>query len=104
MGKQILTKIKDELQKMKQSTDVTYTQTYIPWNKGRGFSVECVRCDEDDNLYDEDGEIVHSMNGVAVEFEVYYQEDEKDVDCCTFDAFLGKDEMKSLEEFVRMYR
>lgn len=104
MGKQILTKIKDELQKMNQSTDVTYTQTYIPWNKGRGFSVECVRCDEDDNLYDEDGELVHSMSGEAVEFEVYYQEDGKDVDCCTLDAFLGKDEMKYLEKFVRMYR
>lgn len=44
MAKQILTKIKDELQKMNQSTDVTYTQTYIPWNKDRGFSVECTRC------------------------------------------------------------
>lgn len=103
MGKQILTKIKDELQKMKQSTDAAYTQTYIPWNKDRGFSVECVRCDED-NLYDEDGELVHSMSDEPVEFEVYYQEDGKDVDCCTLDAFLGKDEMKSLEEFVRMYR
>lgn len=96
MAKQILTKIKDELQKMKQSTDAAYTQTYIPWNKGRGFSVECVRCDEDESIYDEDGE--------PVEFEVYYQEDGKDVDCCTLDAFLGKAEMKSLEEFVRMYR
>lgn len=104
MGKQILTKIKDELQKMKRSKDVTYTQTYIPWNKGRGFSVECVRCDEDDNLYDEDGELVHSMSGDPVAFEIYYQEDGKDVDCCTLDAFLGNDEMKSLEEFVRMYR
>lgn len=104
MAKQILTKIKDELQKMKQSTDAAYTQTYIPWNKGRGFSVECVRCDEDESIYDEDGELVHSMSGEPVEFEVYYQEDEKDVDCCTLDAFLGKDEMKSLEEFVRMWR
>ena len=104
MAKQILTKIKDELQKMKQSTDAAYTQTYIPWNKGRGFSVECVRCDEDESIYDEDGELVHSMSGEPVEFEVYYQEDEKDVDCCTLDAFLGKDEMKSMEEFVRMWR
>lgn len=104
MAKQILTKIKDELQKMKQSADATYTQTYIPWNKGRGFSVECVRCDEDDNLYDEDGNLVDNRIGEPVEFEVYYQEDGKDVDCCTLDAFIGMDEMKSLEEFVRMYR
>lgn len=104
MAKQILTKIKDELQKMKQSTDSAYTQIYIPWNKGRGFSVECARGDDDDNLYDEDGNIAYSMSGEPVGFEIYYQEDGKDVDCCALDAFLGKDEMKSLEEFVRMYR
>ena len=104
MGKQILTKIKEELQKMKQSKDITYTHTYIPWNNGRGFSVECVRYDEDDNMYDEDGNIVHSMSGETVEFEVYYQEEGKDVDCCTLDAFLGKNDMKSLKDFVKMWR
>lgn len=104
MGKQILTKIKDELQKMKQSKDVTYTQTYIPWNKDRGFSVECVRCDKDDNMYDEDGNLVHSMSGELVEFAVYYQEDGKYIDCCTLDTFLSKDDMKSLKDFVKMWR
>ena len=104
MGKQILTKIKDELLKMKQSKDVTYTKTYIPWNKGRGFSVECTRYDDDDNLYDEDGNLVHSMSGEPVGFKIYYQEYEKDIDCWTLDAFLSKDDMKFLEEFLKMYR
>lgn len=104
MGKQILTKIKDELQKMKNSTDITYTHTYIQWNEERGFSVECTRCDDYDNIYDEDGNLVDSMTGEPVEFEIYYQEDGKDIDCCTLDAFLCKDDMKSLEEFVKMWR
>ena len=104
MGKQILTKIKDELRKMNQSTDVTYTKTYIPWNKGRGFSVECTRLDEDFKVYDEDGELLDDRSGEPVEFCVYYVVGGRDFDSCTMTGFLDKRDIDSLEEFVRMYR
>lgn len=39
-----------------------------------------------------------------VEFEVYYQVDGKDTDCCTLTGYLNKRDMDDLAEFVRMYR
>lgn len=104
MGKQILTKLKDELQKMNNSRDVGYVETYIQWNKGRGFTVECTRLDENFKVYGEDGEILDDRSGEPVEFCVYYIVDGRDCDSCTMTGFLDKYDMKSLEEFVKMYR
>ena len=104
MAKQILTKIKDELRKMKGSRDEGYVATYIPWNRNRGFSVECNRLDEDFNVYDEDGRLVEDNTGVPVEFQVYYIVGGRDDDCCSLSSFLDKDDMQSLKEFVDMYR
>ena len=104
MAKQILTKIKDEIKKMNDSRDTGYVETYIPWNRNRGFSVECKRLGEDCKLYDEDNELVEDNSGYPVAFEVYYQVDKKDVDCCTLSNFLSEYDMKSLKEFVDMYR
>ena len=53
MTEQIATKIKEELKKMNNSTDLGYTKTYIYWRDNDGFSVECVRLIED-----EDGETI----------------------------------------------
>lgn len=33
MTEQIATKIKEELEKMNNSTDLGYTKTYIPWHE-----------------------------------------------------------------------
>ena len=37
MTEQIATKIKEELKKMNNSTDLGYTKTYIPWRNNDGF-------------------------------------------------------------------
>lgn len=104
MAKQILTKIKDELQKMKDSRDDGYVATYIPWNRNRGFSVECNRLDEDYNVYDANCRLVEDNTGVPVEFQVYYVIDGRDKDCCTLNSFSDEENMQSLKEFVDMYR
>lgn len=104
MKRQILSRIKDELLKMKKSSDSSYIETIIPYDKGREFSVECIRCNEDDNIYDEDGNLFHSMNGRVIAFEVYYRVNGEYVDCCSLDSFLDKSNIKSLKEFVDMYR
>ena len=104
MKKQILSRIKAELTKMKTSTDKKYTKTYIPWNKEKGFSVECTRSDEEDKVYDSDGNLAYDMSRTPIEFEVYYQVRGKDLDVCTMSSFLDEADMKSLKEFVRMYR
>ena len=104
MAKQILTKINDELRKMKDSRDEGYVATYIPWNRNRGFSVECNRLDEDFNAYDEDGRLVEDNTGVPVEYQVYYLVDGRDEDCCTLSSFLFEDDMQSLKEFMNIYR
>ena len=104
MAKQILTKINDELRKMKDSRDEGYAATYIPWNRNRGFSVECNRLDEDFNAYDEDGRLVEDNTGVPVEYQVYYLVDGRDEDCCTLSSFLFEDDMQSLKEFMNIYR
>lgn len=104
MRKHILTKIKDELRKMKDSRDEGYVATYIPWSMNRGFSVECNRLDGDYNVYDANCRLVEDNTGVPVEFYVYYRVDRRDEDCCTLSSFLDKDDMQSLKEFVDMYR
>lgn len=103
MGKHIATKIKEELKKMNSSKDSVYIKTYIPWRSNDGFSVECVRMDEDSVLIDEDGDVVDDNSGEAIGFSVYYQRDGKDFDCCSIDCFLGEREMKQIDEFVKMY-
>lgn len=105
MAKQILKKIKDELMRMKASKDVGDVKTYIPWGKrSDGFSVECVRMDEDSVIIDEEDNIVDDNSGEAVEFSIYYQRDGKDFDCCTLTSFLDERDMSELKEFVDMYR
>ena len=104
MAKQILTKINDELRKMKDSRDEGYVATYIPWNRNRGFSVEGNRLDEDFNAYDEDGRLGEDNTGVPVEYQVYYLVDGRDEDCCTLSSFLFEDDMQSLKEFMNIYR
>ena len=103
MGKHITTKIKEELKKMNNSTDLGYTKTYIPWRDNDGFSVECTRMDDDSVLIDEDGDVVNDSSGEAVGFSVYYQRDGKDFDCCSLDCFLDDREMQQIDEFVKMY-
>ena len=48
--KKIISDIKEELLKMQASRDEAYIKTYIPWEDNRGFSVECIRDDEDSNV------------------------------------------------------
>lgn len=104
MAKQILTIIKDELIRMKQSNDLKDTKTHIPWKDNIGFSVECTRGDYCGDVYDDDGNVVYTMNSDPVEFEVYYQVDGKDTDCCTLTGYLDKRDTDDLAEFVKMYR
>lgn len=104
MYKQMITKIKDELNKMSQSRDEGYIKTYIPWDNDRGFSVECIRDDEDSKIYNEDGNLMDDRTGVPLEYQVYYQVKGKDFDCCTLTSALSARDMQDLEEFVRMYR
>lgn len=104
MGKHIITKIKEELQKMSKSRDTGYIKTYIPWDNDRGFSVECIRDDEDSKIYDEDGNLLDDRTGVTLEYQIYYQINGKDFDCCTLTSALSAKDMQDLEEFVKMYR
>lgn len=104
MGKHIITKIKDELNKMSQSQDEGYIKTYIPWDSNRGFSVECIRDDEDSKIYDEDGNLLDDRTGMPLEYQIYYQINGKDFDCCTLTSALRARDMQDLEEFVEMYR
>ena len=73
MGKHIITKIKDELLKMSQSRDEGYIKTYIPFAKDHGFSVECIRDDEDAKIFDDEGNLLDDGTGVPLEYQVYYQ-------------------------------
>ena len=102
MGKHIATKIKEELKKMNNSTDLGYTKTYIPWRNNDGFSVECTRMDDDSVLIDEDGELI-DFDGKPFGFQIYYQRDGNDEDCCSLECYLGDREMKQIDEFVKMY-
>lgn len=104
MYKQIIAKIKNELQKMSQSRDTGYIKTYIPWDKDRCFSVECIRDDEDAKIFDNDGNLLDDRTGVPLEYQIYYQINGKDFDCCTLTSALNARDMQDLEEFVRMYR
>lgn len=105
MAKQILTKIKDEMERMKASRDTGDVKTYIPWGKRNdGFSVECARMDDDSVILDEDDDVVHDSSGEVVGFSVYYQRDGADFDCCTLTSFLDEKDMKDLKEFIDMYR
>lgn len=97
MGKHITTKIKEELKKMNNSKDLGYTNTYIPWRNNDGFSVECERM-----IVDEDGELI-DFDGKPFGFQIYYQKDDKDEDCCSLGFYLGEREMKQIDEFVKMY-
>ena len=45
-----------------------------------------------------------SIKNIRQEFQVYYRDDGRDEDCCTFSSFLYKDDMQLLKEFVDMYR
>ena len=102
MSKQILTKLKEELQSMKDSKDVGYVKAIIPWNKNRRFSVECTRMEDD--IYDEYDNVMVQSKGDLLEFTVYYQVDGKDVDSCTISWLLDKRDMEYLKDFVKMYR
>lgn len=104
MYKQMITKIKNELNKMSQSRDEGYIKTYIKWDSNRGFSVECIRDDEDSKIYDEDGNLLDDRTGMPLEYQIYYQINCKDFDCCTLTSALGARDMQDLEEFVEMYR
>ena len=103
MGKHIITKIKEELQKMSQSRDEGYIKTYIPWDNDRGFSVECIRDDEDAKIFDDEGNLLDDRTGVPLEYQVYYQVKGDDIDCCTLSNTLCEGYMRDLEEFVEMY-
>ena len=95
--KNIATKIKEELKKMNSSTDMGYTKTYIPWRDNDGFSVECER-----EIVADDGS-TFDFDGKPYGFQVYYQKDGKDEDCCSLQCYLGDREMKQIDEFVKMY-
>lgn len=105
MGKQILTRIKEEMKKMSQSRDEGYIRTYIPWDKRRGFYVECIRDDEDSKIYDDDGNLLDDRTGVPIEYQVYYQVGYGHaVDCCRLTSALDAKDMQDLKEFIAMYR
>lgn len=105
MAKQILTKIKDEMERMKASRDTGDVKTYIPWGKRNdGFSVECARMDEDSAILDEEDNVVDDISGEVVGFSVYYQSNGIDFDCCTLTSFLDEKDIHDLKEFVDMYR
>lgn len=103
MAKQIFTKIKEEIEKMRNSADIDYTQTYIPWRKHDGFLVECERGDADSQVFDEDGTLIEDLSGKVLGIEVYYQKDRNDIDVCSFSAYSEAENLKSLKEFIRMY-
>ena len=104
MGKHIFTRIRAELQSMKESSDPGYTKSIIPWNRDRQFSVECTRYNEDDNVSDDVGNVICDLSGKVLGFEVYYQVGKKDTDCCTLSSYLDNSDMESLDSFIKMYR
>lgn len=101
--KKIISDIKAELLKMQASRDEAYIKTYIPWEDNRGFSVECIRDDEDSNVYDQDGKLIDDRRGTPIEFRVYYQINHYDEDCCTLTSGLNLKDLKELAAFVNMY-
>lgn len=101
MPEQVLEKIKAAIYSMEKSRRMGYTKKYISCGKNRGFSVECRRMEDD--VYDEDGNLIHARRGMAVGFEVYYQEKRVDIDCCSLSYFSEEENMKSLEEFIKIY-
>ena len=66
--------------------------------------VECIRDDEDAKIFDNDGNLLDDRTGVPLEYQIYYQINGKDFDCCTLTSALGARDMADLEEFVKMYR
>lgn len=76
----------------------------IPWEDNRGFSVECIRDDEDSNIYDEDGKLMDDRKGVPIQFQVYYQVNHYDEDCCKLTSKLSAADMVELRDFIEMYR
>ena len=101
--KKIVNDIKAELVKMQASRDEAYIKTYSPWEANRGFSVECIRDDEDSNVYDHDGKLIDDRRGTPIEFRVYYQINHYDEDCCTLTSGLNLKDMEELAAFVNMY-
>lgn len=101
MHERILEKIKATIRSMERSRRMGYTRKYISCGKNRGFSVECSRMEDD--VYDEEGNLIHVRKGMAVGFEVYYQEKRVDIDCCSLSYFSEEENMKSLEEFIKIY-
>ena len=101
--KKIISDIKEELLKMQASRDKAYIKTYIPWEDNRGFSVECIRDDEDSNVYDQDGKLIDDRRGTPIEFRVYYQINHYDEDCCALTSGLNLKDLKELAAFVNMY-
>lgn len=101
--KKIISDIKEELLKMQASRDEAYIKTYIPWEDNRGFSVECIRDDEDSNVYDHDGKLIDDRRGTPIEFRVYYQINHYDEDCCALTSGLNLKDLKELAAFVNMY-
>ena len=51
-----------------------------------------------------DGNLLDDRTGVPLEYQIYYQINGKDFDCCTLTSALSARDMQDLEEFVKMYR
>lgn len=66
--------------------------------------VECIRDDEDAKIFDNDGNLLDDRTGVPLEYQIYYQINGKDFDCCTLSNTLCEGYMRDLEEFVKMYK
>ena len=73
------------------------------WEDNRGFSVECIRDDEDSNVYDQDGKLIDDRRGTPIVFRVYYQINHYDEDCCALTSGLNLKDMEELAAFVNMY-
>lgn len=102
MRKPLMERLKDAIHSLEKSRDMEYTEKHVSCGKDHGFSVECSRI-EDDDVFDEDGNLVYERKGRAIGFQVYYQENGKDVDCCSLSYFSEDENMRSLEEFVKIY-
>jgi len=57
----------------------------------------------DDNLTDENGIVVDECNGIAVGYQIYYQENEQDIDCCTLGPIVTDRDYEDIKEFVDMW-
>lgn len=97
MRKHILTKIKEELYAMSKSRDIGYTKKTITVDKHKAFSIECSRNPETEAI----GKL--DLSGEVISYEIYYQVNGKDIDCCTLSCFLNKMDMQFLSEFIYMY-